>query len=313
MMDSLDFTRDNSIPLVSIIIPVFNDGAHLRLCLDALAQQSYPMTRYEVLVVDNGSTEDIQSVVNDYPRVRYSIERSPGSYAARNTGIRETSGEIIAFTDADCIPNPDWIEKGVQAFLNTDNCGLIAGQIDLFFQNTTSPTSVELYDAIKIGFPQERFVNESHYGATANVFTSRQVLEQVGEFNASLKSSGDREWGQRVFAAGYRLAYAPHARVSHPARYTWKQLQKKVVRVIGGHLDLKRQQSNSWLQLCLDACKESIKDFLPPFRMYFYIWSYESLKNHHQRFQFLVAMMFVRYVRGWERIRLVLGGVSTRG
>jgi len=313
MNDLLNPTHDSPTPDVSVIIPVFNDAAHLRLCLAALAKQSYDDARYDVLVVDNGSTEDIQAVVSEYENVRYCLERTPGSYAARNTGIKQTSSKIIAFTDADCVPSSDWLENGVQAFLTTENCGLIAGHVDLFFQNITRPTSVELYDAIKIGFPQERFVNESHYGATANVFTSREVIEQVGPFNASLKSSGDREWGQRVFAAGYTLAYAPTARVSHPARNTWRQLRKKVVRVIGGHLDLQRQQGDSWLRLCVDCCRESVKDFLPPFRMYFYIWSYKSLKNHQQRFQFLAAMMFVRYVRGWERMRLIFGGVSTRG
>ncbi|MEM7771129.1 MAG: glycosyltransferase family A protein [Cyanobacteria bacterium P01_E01_bin.6] len=305
--------NDSSPPNISVIIPVFNDAAHLRLCLDALENQSYDKEHYEVVVVDNGSTEDIQSVVNDYPQARYCLELSPGSYAARNTGIETTTGDLVAFTDADCIPSPDWLAQGVQAFLTTENCGLIAGHIDLFFLDATRPTPVELYDAIKIGFPQQQFIEESHYGATANVFTSRNVLRQVGLFNASLKSSGDREWGQRVFTAGYTVAYGQHACVAHPARHTWKQLRKKVVRIIGGHLDLKRQQGHSWLQLSAECCKESMKDFLPPFRMYFYIWSYESLKNQHQRFQFLAAMLFVRYVRGWERMRWVLGGVSTRG
>ncbi len=300
-------------PNVSVIVPVFNGSEHLRICLNALENQSYDRSLYEVIVIDNGSTEDIQSVVHEYPNARYCFEGKPGSYAARNAGVETASGELFAFTDADCIPDFYWIERGVHTFLSTENCGLIAGHIDLFFQNPNKPTPVELYDHIKIGFPQDKFVEESHYGATANLFTSRAILQRVGLFNASLKSSGDREWGQRVFAAGYTVAYANDVCVSHPARRTWGDLRKKVIRIIGGHIDFKRQQGCSWMQLWVESCRESIKDFLPPFRMYFYIWSYDSLKNHQQRFQFLTAMLFVRYVRGWERMRLMFGGASTRG
>lgn len=304
---------DKLLPKVSVIVPVFNDAERLKICLNALMNQNYDRERYEVIVVDNGSTDSIQAVVSQYPNIRYLYEEKPGSYAARNTGIQYASGEIFAFTDADCIPSFCWIRNGVEAFLSTQNCGLIAGHVHLFFQNSSCPTPVELYDHIKIGFPQDQFVNESHYGATANLFTSQQVFQTIGLFNASLKSSGDREWGQRVFAAGYTLVYAKNASVSHPARCTWHELRKKVIRITGGHIDLKRQQGYSRFTLWAECCRESVKDFLPPFRMYFYIWSYDSLKSHHQRFQFLLALLFVRYVRGWERMRIIFGSAASRG
>lgn len=305
--------NDLSQPFVSVIIPVFNDSARLKICLNALDNQTYPKDRYEVIVVNNGSDEDIESVVKSFNQAIITDENRPGSYAARNKGISFAQGEVIAFTDADCIPASDWIEKGVTNLQRTLNCGLVAGKIELFFKNPERPTAVELYDNIKLGFPQKKFVEESRYGATANVFTFRRVIEAVGLFDDTLKSSGDREWGQRVFAAGYQLVYAEDACVSHPARHSWAELRKKVVRVIGGHQDLKGKRESSPLKFTINALKDSFKDLLPPFRMYFYIWSYETLKGNRQRLQFLIAMLFVRHLRAWERVRLLIGGEATRG
>lgn len=300
-------------PFVSVIIPVFNDAERLKLCLTALEQQTYPRNRYEVIVVDNGSTEDIKSVVEPFPQAIFAVEPRTGSYAARNKALTIANGEILAFTDADCIPTNSWIENGVTHLLSTPNCGLVAGRINLFFHDPLHPTAVELYDSVKIGFPQQKFLEESNYGATANVFTFRSVMDAVGPFDDTLKSSGDREWGQRVFAAGYQQVYADDACVSHPARRTWNELHKKVVRIIGGHLDLQRKRDQSSARFVTTTVLESIKDFLPPFRMYFHIWSYPNLKGQKQRIQFTIALLYVRYVRGWERLRLLAGGASMRG
>ncbi len=100
--------------------------------------------------------------------------------------------------------------------------------------------------------------------------------------------------------------------MAHPARHTWRQLRVKVARVTGGHLDLVRSRGVAPVPLLLRILRDSIKDVLPPVRMYFYIWSYDHLKTHWQRLQFTAAMLFVRYVRSWERLRLVMGGSSKR-
>jgi glycosyltransferase involved in cell wall biosynthesis len=304
--------RESSQPFVSVIIPVFNDADRLKLCLEALEHQTYG-GGYEIIVVDNASTEDIKGAVSPFAHATYASEARPGSYAARNQALTLAKGEVLAFTDADCIPEQTWLERGVEHLLQTPNCGLVAGRIELFFHDPNHPTAVELYDSVKIGFPQQKFVEESNYGATANVFTFRQVMDAVGPFDDTLKSSGDREWGQRVFAAGYQQLYADDVCVSHPARRTWNELHKKVVRITGGHLDLQQKRGVSSLRFVVGILLASLKDFLPPFRMYFHICSYKNLKGHKQRIQFTIAMLYVRYVRGWERLRLLAGGASTRG
>ena len=227
---------------VSIIVPVYNSHNYLKKCLKALDNQTYPKGLYEVIVVDNGSEEDIKSVVNQFAQTKYAYESQPGSYVARNKGISDATGEIIAFTDADCIPAPDWLEKGTIKFLQTENCGLVGGNIELFFLDSSSLTSVEVYESIEYGFNQEKLINEEHFCQSANLFTSKKIISRVGLFDSSLKSGGDREWGIRVFEKGYQQVYAEDALVKHPARYSWNQLYKRVTRINGGKHDLHKRQ-----------------------------------------------------------------------
>ena len=119
---------------VSVIIPVLDNIVGLRKTLFALDNQIYD-ARYEVIVVDNGSTQDLTAVVSEFARAKLIYEQRPGSYIARNKGISIARGEILAFTDSDCIPAFDWLAKGVEQLLSVENCGLVAGKIDFFYQN----------------------------------------------------------------------------------------------------------------------------------------------------------------------------------
>ena len=238
---------------VSVIIPVFNDSKRLKLCLKALQNQTYPKDSYEIIVVDNNSDEKIKAVVSQFPQTIITRECKPGSYAARNKGISLAKNEIIAFTDSDCIPASNWIEKGVLNLLKTPNCGLVAGQVKIFYKNPEQPTAVELYQKV-VAFPQKKFVQELNFGVTANVFTFKSVLETVGLFDDRLMSGGDYEWGQRVFANGYCQIYAEDTIVEHPARYSFRELHKKMVRIMDGRrdlrrLDLKEEENHNFISL----------------------------------------------------------------
>ncbi len=135
-------------PFVSVIIPVFNDSERLKLCLEALHDQTYPKNLYEVIVVDNGSDNGVEDVVNKFTQASYTNENRLGSYSARNKGISMARGQVIAFTDSDCIPVPEWIEKGVKNLLRVPNCGLVAGKIEIIFKYPLKPTAVEILESI---------------------------------------------------------------------------------------------------------------------------------------------------------------------
>lgn len=295
-------------PFISVIIPVFNAPESLRICLEALENQTYPKSSYEVIVVDNGSDKSVEYVVSQFGQAVATYESRVGSYAARNKGISLAKGDVIAFTDADCIPASNWIEKGVANLLSTSNCGLVAGKIELFCKNPSQPTGAELYDIYYISGGQEKFI-EDHFGATANVFTFKNVIDNVGSFDETLKSCGDQEWGWRVFSSGYKQLYADDTCVAHPAR-NLSELAKKIVRVTGGLEDLNNKTRRSYNQ---EFFRSLARDLLPPIRFYRYFWSNENLKGNRQKIQVSLVHLFLNYLKAWEKIRLKLGGKSQRG
>lgn len=246
--------QNSQTPFVSVIVPVYNDSARLNRCLQALEAQSYPNRRYEVIVVDNGSDSPLDVEEGKFPHARCVTESQRSSYAARNTGVVSAVGEVLAFTDSDCIPASDWLERGTEWLARRPDCGLVGGEVELFFQTPGSPTAVELCDSF-MHLTQQFFVECMRFSVTANLMTTRTVFERVGPFDAHTQSGGDKEWGQRVFAHGYPLLYAANVRVAHPARSRFAQLWRKQLRLARG-----RRNHIDWTQ------------HLPPFT-----WSFESI------------------------------------
>lgn len=285
------------LPFVSVIIPVFNDTERLRLCLDALERQTYPAERFEVIVVDNGSDDDITQVVGREGHVRVARENRRGSYAARNTGLELAGGDVIAFTDSDCVPAGNWIANGVEHLEADPDCGLVGGRIDIFYANAQRPNAFELYDMVR-GFPQRKWIELEHYGATANVITRRSVLERVGPFDAALKSSGDREWGRRVHAAGYRLVYADDVVIGHPARASFDEAHQKMLRVVGGFRDYYSRSKQ---------VRGLVRDALPPVSEALAIVRDRRLVNWQQRLKVLYVLLRLRWLRVWLRLRVLAG------
>lgn len=291
---------------VSVIIPVFNDAERLQTCLAALERQTYLSNLYEVIVVDNGS-DDFQAVDSRFSHVLTTSESYPSSYAARNQGISLAKGDVIAFTDADCIPACDWIEKGVANLLRVPNCGLVAGKIELFFKNSNQPTAVERYESMRY-LLQKEYIEKYRFGATANLWTLRSVIDHVGVFDPKLKSSGDVEWGERVFAAGYQQIYADDTCVAHPARHSLGQLSQQLIRRVGGECDLKRKKGYSFTEFMIDL----IKDLEPPLKSIYCVFFDEKISGLKQKSQIIYIMLLTKYIKALERVRLQLGGTSQR-
>lgn len=288
-------------PFVSIIIPVYNDRDRLTLCLEALEHQTYPKDQYEVIVIDNGSEHPLDDLISRFQQVHLTCEDQPGSYAARNRGLQIARGQLLGFTDSDCIPAQDWIEKGVARFLATENCGLVAGKIQLFFQQKDHPTVVELFDSRNF-LQQHRYIAEDHYGATANLFTSRAIFDAVGPFNAQLKSGGDREWGQRVYAAGYRQAYADDVGIAHPARHSWPEIAKKISRVIEGRYKIDARQAEPINRFI----KRIVWQTRPPIRDISRVFSDQEITSLDHRIGLSLVFIAIRYLSLWKEIQLYL-------
>jgi glycosyltransferase involved in cell wall biosynthesis len=225
---------------VSVVVPVWGEAPGLAACLDHLERQTWPRDRFEVLVVDNGApAEAVGGAAAGRPGVRVLREAAEGSYAARNRGVREARADLVAFTDADCLPARDWIERGVARLRAEPAPGIVAGRIRTTFRDPGRPTAVELYEGVT-AFRQDHYVARRRFGATANLFTTRAVLDRVGEFDARLYSLGDVDWGVRVHEAGLGLVYAEEVLVDHPARRTLAELRSRSARMAGGFRDLGR-------------------------------------------------------------------------
>lgn len=220
---------------ISVIVPVFNDAARLGLLLKALAKQTLPPEQWELLVVDNGSTDHPNEVLAPFALARLLHESQPGSYAARNRALTEAKGEILAFTDADCLPEPDWLAQAVNYLDAHPQVDAIGGAIRVFAQDPKRPSLAEAYE-MAVAFPQRDYVQRLHYGATANMVTRRRCFDQIGPFDAGLKSGGDENWGQRLYAAGGQIVFLETAVVRHPAR-TWDEMKTKICRVAKGKAD----------------------------------------------------------------------------
>ena len=229
-------------PFVSVVVPVLHDGPVIGTCLEALLQQTYPPDRYEIIVADNGSTDGTRAIV-ERVRARTGARLSlvvedqvRTSYAARNRGLRVARGQVLAFTDADCVPVPTWLEQGVRA-LRASGAACVGGRIVVTFAGPR-PNAYEYWDSA-VRFNQELYVRH-HYAATANLFVQARVIECHGPFRPELVSGGDREFGFRLWKAGERLAYAPDAIVAHPARATLEAVYRKGLRLALGQRPLHR-------------------------------------------------------------------------
>jgi GT2 family glycosyltransferase len=223
-------------PTVTVIVPVRDGLTALIECVDALLCQNYPPERFEVLVVDNNSSRFPEPYLPNDPRLTVLSEAALGSYAARNTGIEKAQGEILAFTDADCLPNPDWLRESVAALTDGEDVAMIGGRVEITFVRGAPRSCPEWYE-FENGFPQQMFVHDRGFAVTANMTTWRSVFDEVGLFDATLRSGGDAEWGRRVRASGGRQAYAAAAVVQHPARSTWRELTDKHQRTTQGVID----------------------------------------------------------------------------
>lgn len=297
--------KDTVQPLVSVIVPVFNNSGRLRVCLQALQSQSFCFSNYEIIVVDNNSNENIAAVTEPFKNVKLTLESQKGSYSARNRGVQASSGEILAFTDADCIPTVDWIEKGVKRLSENSDCGIIGGRVELFFADETKPAAVELFESLTY-FDQKHFVEDLHFSATANLFTRRSIFNKAGFFSPDLLSGGDFEWGRRVFGQGYQLIYAEDVNVKHPARKTVRELLERQRRIRGGAWQLKKQ-GIGWVN------PHEVSLFfglIPPLRRSIKLWQNHKLKTLSEKLKMIGLENLSHYVQWAETVRLFLGGYS---
>jgi glycosyltransferase involved in cell wall biosynthesis len=200
--------------LISVVVPMYNAEPYLAACLDALVSQDFPCGDYEVLLVDNGSTDGSVAIARRHPAVTLLSEATRGAYSARNRGIRQARGEVIAFTDPDCVPDRSWLRE-IAAALSDPRVELVSGRRRPAI-GTGLLASVADYGNAKDAFVLEGDDAELYYGHCNNMAVRRRVFEILGLF-AERPRGSDVHFVRRV-AGEYScgpIRYAPAAAVTH--------------------------------------------------------------------------------------------------
>lgn len=222
---------DDALPSVSVVVPAYNENARIAGCVASLLAQDYPRELLRIIVVDNGSTDGTFATIQSIAGIVALQERTPGSYAARNLGLRHVESDVVCFTDADCTAASDWVRSAVR-HLASDAVGVVAGRVQLDSSGGRRATASELFEKA-FAFRQEQNVRANGC-VTANWCSRSQLLRELGGFDATLRSGGDRDLSERIAKAGHRIVYAPDAVVHHPARASYSELLRKRRRLAGG-------------------------------------------------------------------------------
>lgn len=199
-------------PTVSVVVPALDEAEHIEACLDALLRQDYPRERYHVLVVDNASTDDTAARIARYPVTRI-VEPIRGIARARNAGVRVARSECIAFTDADCIPSPDWLSCLLEGWDNPAT-GCFVGEI----AGTGSPHLVAQYVEDRHLISQRELLAAMiPVAATGSIAFRSSVFPATGLFDETFRYGEDADFTWRLQKwGGFDIRYNPRAVVRHP-------------------------------------------------------------------------------------------------
>jgi glycosyltransferase AglE len=238
------------LPHVTIIIPAYNSEKTINQLLESLLIQSYPKLLIDIIVVDNNSKDNTREIVKKFPVKLLEENKIQSSYAARNKGIKEARGEVVAFIDSDCIASDKWIEEGIKT-LYLKSADLAGGRVEFIYSNRKS--AAEIYDS-KTNMQIESNISERGVAKTANLFVRSFVFDKIGLFPYHAKSGGDVYWTSLATKSGLNIAYAADAIVKHPARGL-KELLKKQLRVGTGLRCAMRSEEKPFIIFVYSAIK----------------------------------------------------------
>ncbi len=236
----LPTTIPMSLPSVDIVIAGRNEERHLSECLESLHQQDYPAELVNIFVVDNGSTDRTPDIAREHG-VHLLTQNEPGASAARNLGIRSGAGELVAFFDAHCIANKEWVSAMAAPFADASIGGCQAHiesrSDDQRVQRYLTQTGV-LNDANIINDTISGKKNLYPWLLAGNSIYRRQALLEAGGFNEKLRACEDVELAWRVVLLGYQFRYVGEASVIHYDGNPWRSFLKKGFHYAYGAADL---------------------------------------------------------------------------
>lgn len=205
----------NSLPFVSIILPTHNRKEALINCLQSLELQSYPLAKFEVVVVDDGSNDSTSKLIEDYTgrsklNITYIYQNNSGPGLARNLGVQKSNGNVLGFIEDDVLPHKNWIENAIHHLSSKD----IDGVEGITLQQNSEDSLRAFEKEYKMGF------------LPCNLFILKSVFTDVGGYNGDYFDQHkkyffreDADFGFKVLERSYKFILAEDVLVSHPAQF----------------------------------------------------------------------------------------------
>ena len=202
--------------MISVVVPAWNAAGVLPRLLAALAAQT---GEHELVVVDTGSSDATVTLARDAGAKVVAAPRRNRSLA-RNLGVAATRADVIAFTDADCVPAPSWAEALAGCL---ESSPLAAGPVEI--ETRPEPSIAERFDRLW-RYPQERYVAAGH-ATSANLGIRREAFDSVGGYDERFHHGEDTDLCLRAADAGFTLAWCPDAEIAHPAAAGLREVARR--------------------------------------------------------------------------------------
>lgn len=291
-------------PQFSVVIPHFEQPDWLERTLESLrAQQGAP--DFEVIVVDNGSSELPTAVCDRFPEVRLLLETTKGPGPARNRGALEARAPVILFIDSDCVAAPDWMAIIDRRIRSMPETGIFCGDVSILPNDPDAMSAIECYEEL-FSYRPELMIRRFRFAPTCNLAVRTEVFRAVGPFIPGLLISEDVDWGRRATAAGHEIAFIPEMRIATPARETFAELFRRWDRQVG-------QQHAEMMQAPFGRLRWALKTFAMPFSPLAEVpgvFTSPRLPGFAERWRAFHCLVRTRLWRTGRMVQLMIGAID---
>ncbi|MFC1807620.1 glycosyltransferase [Candidatus Omnitrophota bacterium] len=322
-------------PFVSVIVPVRNFERTIEKTFEYLLNVKYPRDRWEIIIADGGSTDRTLDIIRSWQKKHefiklVEIPNCPSPAFARNKALERVKGDFIFFTDGDCAPCQEWINIMLKHFEADEKIGIVGGEIytlrvdpdnlteaycEHFKFNMVSPR----YGFIKEGYfpnvsdarPTQIAGHRAYFFVTANVAYRRRAIEDAKARFWDHPTGEDMDLCIQVQSKGWKLYFAPDAKVDHMHRADFPALKKVWVTYGMAHAPLLRKHATNYFEIVFQSIKGMPTISIPsPIRGFIYLGSLHLF--HIFSFFFLISLVFFIFVPTmlWLLITLTMLGVS---
>ncbi|MGV7223630.1 MAG: glycosyltransferase [Nitrospinales bacterium] len=273
-------------PFFSIIVPTYNRPRKIALCLEALSRINYPHSRFEVIVVDDGSRPPVQTHTSpffDKMNLTVITQENAGPSLARNVGAKCAKGDFLAFTDDDCMPASDWLQTLSLRFKVSPGCAIVGRSVNALEESVYDTASQMLIEYLHAYYNQDP--GQACFITSNNLSLPTKQFEAVGGFDTIFLNAGgeDREFCEHLRHHGYRIIYAPEVVVHHSHGLTFSSFWRQQFNYGRGAF-LFRQK-------CFQNRRQVIK--MEPITFYLRLLSYPSSHNRKHSGLWLSALLFL--------------------